>query len=65
MSGAEHPSTPAARGNLAYYTGEAWEAAGARDQYAALLPIMERVFGAEHPNTLVTRNRLAYWAKRA
>ena len=31
----------------------------ARDQYAALLPIRERVLGPEHPDTLTTRANLA------
>ena len=47
--GPEHPDTLAARGNLADWTGEAGDAAGARDQFAALLPIVERV----GPRTLV------------
>ena len=47
--GPEHPDTLAARGNLARWTGEAGDAAGARDQYAALLPVAERVSGPEHP----------------
>ncbi len=33
--------------------------AGARDQFAALLPIRERVLGPEHPDTLTTRGNLA------
>ena len=37
--GAEHPDTLTARGNLAHYTGNAGDAAAARDQYAALLPV--------------------------
>jgi hypothetical protein len=37
------------------------DAAAARDQYAALLPIQERVLGAEHPDTLHSRRHLAYW----
>jgi hypothetical protein len=40
-------------------------AAAARDQYAALLPIRERVLGAEHPNTLTARANLAYWTGKA
>jgi hypothetical protein len=43
-----------ARANLANYTGEVGDTAGARDQYAALLPTQERVLGAEHPHTLIT-----------
>ena len=56
----EH-DTLTARGNLASWTGMAGDAAGARDQYAALLPIRERVLGAEHPDTLAARSGLADW----
>ena len=65
MLGAEHPATLATRGNLARWTGEAGDAAGARDQYAALLPVDERVLGAEHPATLAARANLAYWTEQA
>ena len=41
--GAEHPETLTTRANLACWTGEAGDAAGARDQFAALLPVCERV----------------------
>src|ERR1035438_2669621 len=50
--GAEHPDTLTARDYLAAWTGDAGDAAGARDQYAALVPVRERVSGAEHPDTL-------------
>ena len=63
--GPEHPQTLATRGDLAHLTAQAGDAAGARDQFAALLPIAERVQGAGHPPTLVTRGNLAYWAGRA
>ena len=63
--GGGHPGTLAARHNLARWTGEAGDAAGARDQYAALLPIEERVLGAEHPDTLTARGNLAYWTRKA
>jgi CHAT domain-containing protein len=43
----------------------AGDAAGARDQYAALLPIRERVSGPEHPDTLSTHHELAYWTGEA
>ena len=59
--GAEHPGTLTARANLASWTGNAGDPAGARDQYAALLPVRERVLGAEHPHTLTARANLAYW----
>ena len=63
--GPEHPNTLRARANLAHWTGQAGDAAGARDQYAALLPIAERVLGAEHPDTLTARASLARWAGQA
>jgi hypothetical protein len=43
----------------------AGDAAGARDQLAALLPLRERVLGAEHPDTLTTRHNLASWTGQA
>jgi hypothetical protein len=63
--GPEHPNTLATRHNLAYNTGRAGDAAGARDQLVALLPIFERVLGPEHPDTLTARANLAYWITRA
>ena len=41
--GAEHPDTLATRANVAYWTGMAGDAPAARDQFAALVPIRERV----------------------
>ena len=46
-------------------TGEAGDAAGARDQLAALFPVRERVLGPEHPYTLATRHNLADWTGEA
>jgi hypothetical protein len=43
----------------------AGDAAGARDQFAVLLPIGERVLGPDHPDTLGTRRNLAYWTGQA
>ena len=63
--GPEHPRTLDARYSVAYWTGEAGDAAGARDQFAALLPISERVQGPEHPGTLNTRHELARWTGQA
>ncbi len=37
------------------------EAAGARDQVAALLPVTEQALGAEDLDTLTARGNLAYW----
>ena len=44
---------------------EMGDAAGARDQYAALLPVSERVHGLEHRDTLVVRANLANWTGEA
>ena len=57
-SGPEDPQTLGARIGLAWWTGRAGDAAAARDQYAALLPIRERVSGAEHPETQHVREEL-------
>ena len=59
--GPEHPGTLTTRANLARWTGEAGDPAAARDQFAALLPVRERVSGPEHPDTLTTRANLAYY----
>ena len=59
MSGAEHLDTLAARATHGYFVGEAGHAAGARDRYAALLPVIEQVVGAGHPATQAARARLA------
>jgi Tetratricopeptide repeat len=63
--GSEHRDTLAARGQLALWTGRAGDAAGARDQLAALLPIFERILGPEHPDTLTALGSLAYWTGEA
>jgi hypothetical protein len=44
---------------------QAGDAASARDQHAALLPVTERVMGIEHPDTLGVRARLAHWSEQA
>jgi hypothetical protein len=63
--GPEHPDTLLARGNLAHWTGAAGDPAAARDQYAALLPIRERVSGPEHPDTLTAHADLARYTGEA
>jgi len=63
--GPEDPKTLAARRDLAGWTGQAGDAAGARDQFAALLPIRERIRGPDHPETLITRSLLARWTGEA
>jgi hypothetical protein len=59
------PHTLVVRANLAYWTGEIGDAAAARDQFAALLPIRERVSGPDHPEALTARANLARWTGRA
>jgi hypothetical protein len=58
--GPEDPVALIARHELAYWTGQAGDAAAARDQFAALLPVRERVLGPDHNDTLATRSNLAY-----
>ena len=65
MLGAEHPDTLTVHADLGYWTGRAGDPAGARDQFAALLPVRERVSGAEHLDTLAARANLAGWTGRA
>ena len=45
--------------------GVVGDAAGARDQFADLLPIQVRVSGPEHPDTLTIRRNLASWTGQA
>lgn len=61
-AGPEHPGALATRSELAYSAGLAGDAAGARDQFTALLPVAERVLGPEHPDTLTNRHNLANFA---
>ena len=46
-------------------TAEAGEAAGARDQFAALLPIRKRASGPGDPGTLRAHARLVHWTGQA
>ena len=63
--GEEHPDTLNARSYLARWTGQAGAPAAARDQYAALLDMREKLLGPEHPDTLTTRGNLASWTGHA
>ena len=60
-----HSGTLDARHHLAYWTGKAGDAAGARDQYAALVPVSERILGPEAPISLAARYGLARWSGAA
>jgi Tetratricopeptide repeat len=63
--GPEHPDTLPVRASLAFWTGQAGDPAAARDQYAALLPVMVEILGAEHPDTLTARASLASFTGQA
>jgi hypothetical protein len=63
--GPENRDTLVARANLAHWTGEAGDAAGARDQFAGLLPTDERVLGTDDRQTLADRGSLARWTGEA
>jgi hypothetical protein len=52
------------RGNIARWTGEEGAPAPARDLFAELLPVYERVMGAEHPDTLDIHTKLAHWTEQ-
>lgn len=63
--GEEHPLTLITHDNLAYWTGQSGDVAGARDLCARVLAVRTRVQGADHPDTLTTRYDLARWTGRA
>jgi hypothetical protein len=63
--GSEHPGALAVRSELAYSIGKGGDAAAARDQFAALLPLCERVLGPEHAETLAVWYQLAHWTTLA
>ena len=63
--GPEHQRTLISRANLARWTGEAGDAAGARDQLAALAPAFVRAFGAEHSSSLTAAAALARFTGEA
>jgi hypothetical protein len=63
--GPEHRDTLTARHRLAHWTGDAGDAAGARDQFADLLPMFERVLDPEDRLRLTARGNLALWTGEA
>jgi hypothetical protein len=65
VAGPEHPGALAARSDLAYSIGQAGDAGAARDQFAALLLVRERVCGPEHAETLAVWYQLAHWTALA
>jgi tetratricopeptide (TPR) repeat protein len=59
--GPDHPSTLAARNNLAYWIAQTGDASEALRLSAELLHDEQRVLGPNHPDTLATRNNVAGW----
>jgi hypothetical protein len=59
------PHTLAAHANLAYWRGEAGDAAGAVTAYTKVLDDRLRIFGPDHPYTHRARRALARWRHRA
>jgi tetratricopeptide (TPR) repeat protein len=57
----DHPGTLATRVNVAYWTGNSGDVAGALLLLRELLPDQQRVLGPDHPGTLATRSNIAYW----
>ena len=62
---ADHPDTLETRRSVAYWRGEAGDAAGAVAELTTLLADHQRVLGADHPATLSTWGNLAYWRGEA
>ena len=63
--GPDAPDTLTRRNNIAAWTGEAGDVAGALRLLKELLPDLTRVLGDDHPDTLTTRNNIAAWTGRA
>jgi hypothetical protein len=59
--GPAYPGPLTARHSLARWTGQAGDAAGARDQLAALVPVCGKFLGPGDPLTLACRYELACW----
>ncbi len=55
----DHPDTLTTRANIAFWTYQCGDAAGALRLLTALLPDRERVLGPGHPSTLATRANIA------
>ena len=63
--GAEHPDTLTARASLAFWTGQAGDAAGARDQSPRCCPSRSGSWAPSTAETLTTRANLARWTGEA
>ncbi|MFI2005845.1 tetratricopeptide repeat protein [Streptomyces jumonjinensis] len=65
LLGPDHPDALSTRGHVATWTGEAGDAAAARDLFTALLPDRIRVLGPDDQHTLDTRGNIAAWTGMA
>ncbi|MFI1586145.1 hypothetical protein [Embleya sp. NPDC020630] len=63
--GPDAPETLEARGSLAWWTGDAGDAAGARDLSAAWAADKARVCGPDDPEALGARGEHAHWTGEA
>ena len=59
--GPDHPDVLTARGNIAFWTGEAGDPRRALQLFEQLLPDQQRVLGPDHPDVLATRANVALW----
>ena len=64
VSGTEHPAPLVTKGNLAYWYGQSDNVTAARDIFADLLEICERIFGDAKYEPFVREN-LAEWTSRS
>jgi energy-coupling factor transporter ATP-binding protein EcfA2 len=58
--GPDHADTLSARERLARFTGQAGDPGGAREQYALLMPALERLWGPNDERTLDAKNTQAF-----
>jgi hypothetical protein len=63
VQGPDHPETLFTRSEIAHWTGESGDAAGALRLFQALLPDRIRVLGPDHPDTLNVRFAVAHWTQ--
>ncbi|MFT5530715.1 MAG: hypothetical protein ACI91O_000728 [Candidatus Poriferisodalaceae bacterium] len=63
--GADHVDTANARAQVAFYTGESGDVAGALVLYEGVAADSLRVLGADHPDTLTARAQVAFYTGRS
>ena len=64
IQGSHHPDTLTSRADIAEWTGQCGDVAGALILSRELLPDRELVLGSDHPDTLATRANIAGWTGR-